>query len=145
MNQQEKTLIKKLWCVDDCKTMHAWVEMVNEDFNVASKYESFMDGQKALNFLSHLNACDKLKQEFPDIIILDINMPIINGREFIYAYNNNFYHKIPETKIIIQTNNYIESDMITFLFFPFVVDYIVKPIHSDTIIKAILTQHLIHN
>ena len=54
------------------------------------------DGQEALEYLQRLNQfSDPMSSPFPDLIILDMNMPKMNGKEFLRAMR-----AIPEFKII---------------------------------------------
>jgi CheY-like chemotaxis protein len=54
------------------------------------------DGQEALDYLFRQSQfTDKSSSPFPDLIILDMNMPKINGKEFLKKIRN-----IPEFKII---------------------------------------------
>ncbi|HAD97005.1 MAG TPA: hypothetical protein DCG19_06330 [Cryomorphaceae bacterium] len=50
----------------------------------------FPDGEDALK---HLDELDKKGQSFPDVILLDIYMPLLDGFEFLDRYVEHFSHK----------------------------------------------------
>jgi CheY-like chemotaxis protein len=74
---------KKLNCIllidDDAEDNH-FHQMVINEMNITEHVEIALNGVEALNFLKKEN------QTHPDIIFLDINMPKMNGWEFMEAY-----------------------------------------------------------
>ncbi|SFW31071.1 response regulator [Cellulophaga fucicola] len=82
-------------------------------------------------------AIDYLKQYQPDLIILDINMPIMDGFEFMeYKEDNNYCTGIP---IIIVTSSGRPLDKEKALGFVDVIDYLEKPLNYDKIQKILLS------
>jgi len=74
---------KKLNCillVDDDAEDNYFHQIVINEMNTTERVEVALDGMEALNFLKKEN------QTYPDIIFLDINMPKMNGWEFMEAY-----------------------------------------------------------
>ncbi|WP_435313978.1 response regulator [Cellulophaga fucicola] len=81
-------------------------------------------------------AIDYLKQHLPDLIILDINMPIMDGFEFMeYKEDNNYCTGIP---IIIVTSSGRPLDKEKALGFVDVIDYLEKPLNYDKIQQILL-------
>jgi response regulator of citrate/malate metabolism len=99
-----------------------------ESFESVNKTLIFSDGKDAIDFLySKVNDTDKL----PDIIFLDINMPVMNGWQFLNRYIK-FKSEI-EKKIMIyivsSSNN--PDDVIQAKSILEVTDYLIKPINRD--------------
>jgi len=90
------------------------------------------DGIQALELL-HLKGSEKLNP-FPKLILLDINMPRMNGIEFLQELRSD-----PELKhltVIMLTTSNEERDIVAAYDFN-VAGYILKPVDIDDFIKAI--------
>ena len=105
---------KTIMIIDDEESMRMLiVSLLEKDYNIVP----MDDGHDALVYLSQDN--------FPDLIILDMEMPKINGRVFVrrvkYSYKHN---KIPiivisaiNQKLII--NSFLKMGVIEYLTKPF--------------------------
>lgn len=82
---------KKLNCVllidDDEATNYLNQELVAET-GCAAHIEVAPSGSKALEYLTRAEACSDDQKDFPcpELIFLDINMPAMNGWEFLERY-----------------------------------------------------------
>lgn len=91
--------------------------------------------------LKALDICEKSLKDnlpLPNYILLDLNMPMMDGFEFLEAYQKSYAKSFPETKIIIVTSSSREKDKKQALSFPFVKDYVVKPL-SEKFIEDLIT------
>ena len=68
--------------VDDDSEDNYFHQIVINEMNITERIEVALNGIEALNFLKDEN------QVRPDIIFLDINMPKMNGWEFLEAYKD---------------------------------------------------------
>lgn len=81
--------MKKLNCillVDDDEPTNFLNKMILEDVNCAETVEVAESGQSALRYLE--NASENGNPSSPDLIFLDINMPAMNGWEFLEQYSH---------------------------------------------------------
>jgi len=95
----------------------------------------FLNGEDALVYMT--GAIQGLNPK-PDIIFLDINMPIMDGWDFLNELqnlNNIDGFKLPN--IYMVSSSIDDKDLIKSKTFPIIKDYIVKPI-KDVNIKEIL-------
>jgi len=69
--------------IDDNDSDNFLHEIVITDLNCAEKISAFSNGKEAIDYLNELN---KQGASFPQFIFLDVNMPIMNGWEFLEAY-----------------------------------------------------------
>jgi len=86
------------------------------------------NGDEALKFLK---SCD----EFPELIFLDINMPVMDGIEFIEIFRKLNLDK-NKTRIIIYTASFREKD-ITMLKQIGFNDFIIKPLTEEKLLNLL--------
>lgn len=82
-----KAELKKVLVVDDSKVVHAIFEMLLKRYPECKKVSAF-NGEEALNILE--------KEDDFDLIILDLNMPVLDGLTFLsIAKQKKILEKIP--------------------------------------------------
>ncbi|WP_203256919.1 LytR/AlgR family response regulator transcription factor [Hyunsoonleella ulvae] len=96
--------------------------------NVIKNYLQQINGFEVINTFSNaLEALEFLKEHKVDVIFLDINMPLLDGLNFIKT--------LKDPPLIIITTAYTEFAVETYELN--VLDYLVKPIEFPRFIKAI--------
>lgn len=85
------------------------------------------DGEKALEILSR-------KDRLPDIILLDLNMPKMNGIEFLQSLKNDPALMYIPTIILTTSNN--RRDLIA-CFETGIAGYIIKPLKYEDYVKKL--------
>ncbi|MFN3405561.1 MAG: response regulator, partial [Cytophagaceae bacterium] len=75
----------------------------------------------------------KMEDEIPEKIYLDLNMPHMNGYEFLDIFNQLPIHW--KVKIIIVTSSNATEDIEKSAEYKNVINYMVKPVHKDDIIR----------
>lgn len=101
--------------------------------NMANPLFFAHDGVEALNMLKGMNGVEKLNPT-PKIILTDINMPKMNGLEFIKALRAD--EELHAISVFVLTTSNHEQDRID-AYSLNVAGYIIKPIEMDTFIKAV--------
>src|ERR1041384_6269719 len=90
-----------------------------------NKIQVCSNGEAAYNFL--LDNTENAA-ELPDVILLDINMPIMNGWEFLEAYES-LQARLPKgVQIFLVTSSMNEADRRYSMRFNTIQDYVVKPL-----------------
>ncbi len=95
---------------------------------LASQVLEFNSGNEALIFLSS-NA--RLPSMLPDVILLDINMPLTDGWMFLEEYNRLKSSMAKEIVIYMVSSSIDQRDMQRAKSNVLVKDYIVKPIPQE--------------
>ena len=70
-----------------------------------------------------------------DYILLDLNMPVMNGWEFLDNYRYLETDANKNSRIFLLTSSIHDEDIQRASRYPFVKDYVVKPLFSDKICK----------
>ena len=93
---------------------------------------TFSDGEEGINFLvDNINNSENL----PSVIFLDINMPIMNGWEFLEEYGKLKISK--EITIYMVSSSIDPVDIKKAKEINDISDYLVKPILYETLLKII--------
>lgn len=75
----------------------------------------------------------KNPHDLPDYILLDINMPIMNGWEFLDEYKRLNIDPLKKTKIYIISSSVFSNDISKAKSYPLVQDFISKPLNVERI------------
>lgn len=78
------TKLKTILLVDDYDADNFIHRLVVERYGCAEHIEVSRDGKQALDYLT---TCVEEDQPFPELIFLDINMPVMNGWEFLEHFH----------------------------------------------------------
>ncbi len=113
------------------------IAIVEDDINMRKSLEISMGDYKEFDVKTFRNAKDALKKidDSFDLIITDINMPGMDGIEFIKVLNGQF-------DVIIMTGNATLNRAIDSIHLG-VKDFLIKPFDIDTLIEAIKREHTI--
>lgn len=122
--------------VDDDDIYQFTIKRTIEILNLADKIHSFSDGEDALSFLTE--NIDNT-QVLPDIILLDINMPIMDGFQFMEAYSKIMPKLGKEIKIYMVSSSVDPVDMDKAKRIEDIHDYIVKPIQPEHLSSIMAT------
>jgi CheY-like chemotaxis protein len=90
--------------------------------------KQFINGKLAIDYLRD-NA--KTKEELPDIILLDINMPITDGWMFLENYCDLHIHLCKEIKIYMVSSSIAPEDINRAKSNPYITDYLTKPLSPE--------------
>ena len=92
---------RKILIIDDTREIHNSLRMALE----YEKYEvlSAMNGQLALNVLDTLT-----DDQLPDVILLDLMMPVMNGHQFLEELGNPARERFSRIPIIIMSAKHDE-------------------------------------
>ena len=124
--------------IDDDDSTNFYHKIVLKDLGLATKMEFAENGMEALEIMRG-NRSNGRPQ--PDVIFLDINMPLMNGFEFLEAMLNSSELSDLKIPVIMLTTSLHDLDRHKAEKFDMVVGYLVKPLTEDTL-RAVWTQHI---
>ena len=133
---------QKLNCIlliDDDEPTNFLSNMLLEEANCAHHIQTAESGQNALDYLSKTaySGNGKTALPFPELIFLDINMPAMNGWEFLEEYKEWNEGRHPNTIIIMLTTSINPDDKVKAENIPLVAAFENKPLTSNMIQRVI--------
>ena len=126
--------IDTLLLVDDDKIFQYLTQKIIETTNLVNKIKIFSNGFEAIAFLSTYSDKPEL---LPDIILLDLNMPIMDGWQFLEEYVRIKPNIAKQITIYILTSSIDPADIKKSEEISEVSDFIIKPITKDKFINLL--------
>ncbi|AZQ64505.1 MULTISPECIES: response regulator [Flammeovirga] len=124
--------IKTILLVDDNDTDNFINSRIIELTDFAEEIVIKNSGKKALEFLQERF---DLKGNLPSLILLDINMPIVDGFVFLYEFES-FPDELKEKcKIAILSSSDNESDIERIVNNEYVVKFVTKPLTEESLLS----------
>ena len=97
---------------------------------------TFGNGLDILNYIKD-NAADT--EKLPDIILLDLNMPIMDGWQFLDEFNH-IHESLPKSiKIYILSSSIFTADVEKSKQYKTVTDYLIKPLSEKKLQEIVMT------
>ncbi|MES2574332.1 MAG: response regulator [Bacteroidota bacterium] len=115
--------------IDDDPIALMLSKMVINKSLFSSEIITAKNGQEALNYFKLLK--DKSTEKQPQLIFLDLNMPVMGGWEFLDCFSTAEYSNYSTIKVIILSSTIDPDDLEKAKKYPMVVDFLSKPISKE--------------
>ncbi|RAJ06867.1 CheY-like chemotaxis protein [Chitinophaga skermanii] len=124
--------LNTIFIVDDDPIHQQITEIMLNRLNVACHVAKYSDAQEVLD---HFKANLHNESALPDIILLDLNMPIMDGWEFLEAFTHirPLLNKL--VKIYVLTSSIDEKDKERVDVYDYVNGYLTKPLTNEIILQ----------
>lgn len=122
-------MTKKIMIIDDDRTSNMVTSWYLNQINDAYEIVPVTNGKIAREVL-------KTAPEWPDIIFLDINMPVMNGFEFLEWLSN--HPNSSKLSVYMLTSSSRDQDRERCLSFPLVQEYLEKPCTQEKLTQLML-------
>ena len=116
------TALSQVMLIDDDPLTILLFDKINRIVGFAQEVISFYNAVDALDYLQ------RTKTDRPDVIFLDICMPIVNGWQFLEQFKTLSESSVSSPTIFMLATSADQSDMNRAKKFDSVADYIVKPL-----------------
>lgn len=133
--------VRSVLIVDDDEASVFLSKLFIENLELDIDVFSAKDGKEALELLEEKNIKAGGDSFTPCLIVLDINMPVMNGWQFLDAYQKRFPKEL-QSRIVIamMTVSEDERDFIRAMENPFINEYISKPLTDEGVLE-IMEKH----
>lgn|SRR5690606_13198027 len=114
--------------IDDDEDLNFLQERMCSRSKAVNHYYIASSAHETLEYLSHTAVA-------PDIIFVDINMPVMNGFQFIEEFERNYWHKFPETQLYVLSSSVRSDDRKKSLAYRSVKDFLIKPLTEEQLLR----------
>lgn len=131
-------MLRKVICIDDDPITLMLCKKVMERVEFASEINTLQNGEEAIKLFEDNEKIDT--KNAPDIVFIDLNMPVMNGWEFLDEYLNREYQKKFKTHFIVLSSTIDPKDVEKSKSYPMVVDFLSKPI-TKTMLEELKSKY----
>jgi len=125
-------MLDKIFCVDDDPITLMLCKKVIERVEFAKEIITAQNGEEAIQYFHDLAENAKDNVPYPKLTFLDLNMPVMNGWEFLEVYLQKGYQNLfPDAKFIVLSSTIDPDDVNQAKKYPIVVDFLSKPITKE--------------
>jgi CheY-like chemotaxis protein len=129
-------MLNKVLCVDDDPITLMLCKKVIEKVDYTKEVETAKNGEEAFEYFKSIDERIKNNEtiQLPELVLLDLNMPVMNGWELLDSYVGLDFHLLFEdTKFIILSSTIDPTDIEKSKSYPMVIDFISKPITKEVL------------
>ena len=130
-------MLDTILCVDDDPIALMLCKMVINKSSFSNEIITAKNGEEALNYFKIFKQTSLNKK--PQLILLDLNMPIMGGWEFLDCFSTEEYSDYNTIKTIILSSTIDPEDLEKAKNYSMVIDFLSKPI-SKEMLEYIITK-----
>ncbi len=123
-------MLHRILCVDDDPITLMLYKMVIAKSSFTEEIITAKNGQEALDYYDNLNA----ENDFfcPELVFLDLNMPVMGGWEFLDNFTKEEYNQFNQkTKVIVLSSTIDPNDIEKSKKYSMVIDFMSKPVTKE--------------
>ena len=132
--------LKSILLVDDDDTTNLVNSFFIRRLDSTLKVHMLNNGKDAIEFLKNASP----NEEMPCLLMLDVNMSIMNGWEFLDVYSEELDAQLKENIVIVVLTGMDLDENAMAMTHPNVVEMVQKPL-SDIKFRALVTKHFFSN
>jgi CheY-like chemotaxis protein len=138
----DKKALKIMLVDDDDISSFIYRKIIEKAGLTQDHISTFLKGKDAL---SHLESTIDNVTEFPDLILLDINMPIMDGWGFLDEYAERVWPNLNKRVVVCMLSSSVYQEDINRAFgYAQVSDYVSKPLTS-VVLEDLINKHFADN
>lgn len=124
---------RSVMIIDDDEINNFLCKKIIEVTGLAQKVVTFLGARQGIDFLK--KGMKSTELDLPDLILLDINMPVMNGWDFIDEFRRIGVPEIKDIPIVILSSSVYQKDMDKSQTYNEVKEFVSKPLTSSVVRK----------
>ncbi len=125
-----------IWLVDDETITNYLHKLIIQQMSLAENIVVLKHGAEALNLVKAKMNETGTESTFPDLILLDINMPVMDGLQFLEELNKLNYWEVMKTRIVMVSSSQRAEDIEESIRLG-ATNYLTKPLTEEKIKKML--------
>lgn len=120
-------MLEQILCVDDDPITLMLSKKVITKSEFSKEIITAQNGEEALHYFNTLKY-NKNKANKPELIFLDLNMPVMGGWEFLDHFVSPDYAEFNTANVIVLSSTIDPDDLAKAKKYPIIIDFLSKPI-----------------
>ena len=123
-------MLDQILCVDDDPITLMLCKKVIVKASFSNEIITSQNGEEALHYFNTLKYANSEHQleKHPQLIFLDLNMPVMGGWEFLDHFNSADFSEFKNIKVVVLSSTIDPEDLKKSKTYPMVIDFLSKPI-----------------
>ncbi|QHL88460.1 response regulator [Nibribacter ruber] len=134
-SRRGKEMVEKVLLIDDDEITLLLCEFIIEQNDFTRQVLKLTNGKQGLDLFA--NYAEDLEQglaiKAPSLVFLDLNMPVMNGWDFLEGFSQDYQALFPETRVVVLSSSIDPQDFLRARQYDFVADFLNKPLNDDSI------------
>jgi CheY-like chemotaxis protein len=122
-------MLETILCIDDDPITLMLSKMVISKAFFSNEIATAKNGEEALQYFDTIKKTNSINKI--QLVFLDLNMPLMDGWEFLNSFNTSEYAEFHNIKIIILSSTIDPEDLAKSKKYPMVIDFLPKPISKE--------------
>lgn len=127
-------MLNEIVLIDDSLATNTLNKRLIENLGMADKISVFQNGRDGLDYLLSLEVN---KIDFPRLILLDIDMPVMDGFQFLNEVSDKLSKIYDASEIVMLTTSFSPKDELKLKMYEKVKCIIHKPLEMDRLLEII--------
>jgi len=121
-------MLEQILCIDDDPITLMLCKKVVSKSSFSYEVVTAQNGEEALHHFNVLKYTNDKARKRPELIFLDLNMPIMGGWEFLDHFTSPDYREFNMVPVIVLSSTIDPEDLAKAKKYPIIVDFLSKPI-----------------
>lgn len=126
-------MLDQILCIDDDPITLMLCKKVIVKSSFSNEIITSQNGEEALNYFNTIKYTSNQNKPIPQpqLIFLDLNMPVMGGWEFLDYFNSEEFSEFNTIKVVVLSSTIDPEDLEKSKQYPMVIDFLSKPISQS--------------